>query len=387
MPFGEIFIGTFSQIWRHKRLWLFGLLGVALTSIGGGIYQFFQFRWQSQFVDMLGGARANPSAVPARFFGDMMSAMTWLWAGFGIWMLVSLLGYVINLIMRVATMNEATFAWGGGRPETGRGLSAGVGRGIYVFLIDLLWLLPGILLGCGSLGAFAAIIAADAASNGGNEAGVVTILAALCCLFCLALVVGLLYAVFAPLMYQSAVAGRRGLGAAISEGWRLGQANLGAMIIFAVFLWILTIVVMMAVSVLSMPFALPWLSGYMRDMTGVMEDARHGLTPTMPSFRSGWLLLAFLVSSFLTWLATGFLQSFRLTLYAGVYRHLGGRDELVEPEPPSSVGGAAPAPPLVAAPLEGETGDASPGELAEITVPDEAAGPIEPPVEVTGPHV
>ena len=34
MPFGELFTGTFGQIWRHKRLWLFGLLGLALTSIG-----------------------------------------------------------------------------------------------------------------------------------------------------------------------------------------------------------------------------------------------------------------------------------------------------------------------------------------------------------------
>ena len=34
-----------------------------------------------------------------------------------------------------------------------------------------------------------------------------------------------------------------------------------------------------------------------------------------------------------------------------------------------------------------ETGDTTPAELAEITVPDEVAEPVEAPVEVTPPHV
>ena len=70
--------------------------------------------------------------------------------------------------------------------------------------------------------------------------------------------------VFAPLMYQSAVAGRRGLGAAISEGWRMAQANLGAMIIFAILLWVCGIVLEMLVSVRHLPFSLPWMAGWMR---------------------------------------------------------------------------------------------------------------------------
>ena len=81
------------------------------------------------------------------------------------------------------------------------------------------------------------------------------------------------------------------------------------------------------------------------------------------------------------------MQSFRLTLYAGVYRHLGGRSHAVEPEPLPSTDDVAPAPILVAAPSESETGGALPTGPAEITVPDEVAEPVETPVEVTMPHV
>ena len=135
-------------------------------------------------------------------------------------------------------------------------------------------------------------------------------------------------------MYQSAVAGRRGLGAAISEGWRMAKANLGAMIIFAILLWVLNIALGMLVSLLSFPFMLPWISSWMQNFSGMMESASRGVPPQMPQFGNmGWLLVATFVSGVLTWLTASFMQSFRLTLYAGVYRHLGGRSEAVEPAP------------------------------------------------------
>ena len=235
------------------------------------------------------------------------------------------------------------------------------------------------------------IAAAAAASDGGNDAAGVfflTIITALCCVFCLALLVGLLSTIFAPLMYQSAVAGRRGLGAAIGEGWRMAKTNLGAMIIFAILLWILNIALGMLVSLLTFPFMLPWMSSWMQNFSGMMDSASRGIPPQMPQFgNTGWLLVATLVSGLLTWLTASFMQSFRLTLYAGVYQHLGGQSVPVEPEPLPSTDDDAPAPLLVAAPSEVEAGGAVPVEPAEITVPDEAAEPGEAPVVVTAPDV
>ena len=368
MPFGELFTGTFGHIWRHKRLWLFGLLGLALTYIGLLVYQVFQYRWQSAWFSTIGDLMKNPGMMPDRYFSTMMSSMIWLWVGMGIWLIVGLLGYLVNLVMRGATMNEAAIAWGGGRAQTGRGISAGAGRAGYVFVLDLLWLLPGLLLACGGIGAFVAVIAAAAVSEGGSDAAgavILSIITALCCLFCLALLVGLLATVFAPLMYQSAVAGRRGLGAAIGEGWRLAKANLGAMIVFAILLWVLNIALGMLVSLLTFPFMLPWLSSWMQNFSGMMESASRGMPSAMPQFGNmGWLFVATLVSALLTWLTASFMQSFRLTLYAGVYRHLGGRSETVEPEPLPSSDDVVPAPILVAAPPEAERGDALPSGLS-----------------------
>jgi hypothetical protein len=387
MPFGELFTGTFGQIWRHKRLWLFGLLGLALTSIGMLVYQVFQYRWQSGWLATMGDLMKNPGMMPDWYFSTMMSSMVWLWVGMGIWLIVGLLGYIVNLVMRGATMNEAAIAWGGGRTQTGRGFSVGIGRGVYVFLIDLLWLLPGLLLGCGSLGVVGTILAAGAASNGGNEASVPATLFAMCCICCLVLLAGLLYTVFAPLMYQSVVAGRRGLGAAMGEGWRMAKANLGAMIIFAILLWVLNIALGVLVSLFTFPFMLPWISSWMQNFSGMMESAGRGIPPQMPQFgNTGWLLVATLVSGLLTWLTTSFMQSFRLTLYAGIYRHLGGQSVPIEPEPLPLMDDSVSTPLLVEAPPEAGAAAAPSVEPSEITVPDEVVGPVEAPVEVP-PHV
>jgi hypothetical protein len=391
MPFGELFTGTFGQIWRHKRLWLFGLLGLALTSIGMLVYQVFQYRWQSGWLATMGDLMKNPGMMPDWYFSTLMSTMVWLWVGMGIWLIVGLLGYIVNLVMRGATMNEAAIAWGGGRTQTGRGLSAGAGRAAYVFVLDLLWLLPGLLLACGGLGSLAAAIAAAAASDGGNGTGggvfVLTLITVLCCVFCLALLIGLLSMVFAPLMYQSAVAGRRGLGAAIGEGWRMAKANLGAMIIFAILLWVLNIALGILVSLLTFPFMLPWLSSWMQNLSGMMESASRGMSPAMPQLGNmGWLFAATLVSGLLTWLTASFMQSFRLTLYAGVYRHLGGQSVPVESEPLPLMDDSVSTPLLVEAPSEAGAAAASSVEPAEITVPAEVVEPVEAPVEVP-PHV
>jgi hypothetical protein len=144
----------------------------------------------------------------------------------------------------------------------------------------------------------------------------------------------------------------------------------------------------MLVSLLMLPFTLPWMSSWMRDLSGVMESASRGIPPQMPQFGNmGWLLVVALVSALLRWLTSSFMQSFRLTLYAGVYRHLGGRGEPSESVPLHPVDDASLAPLPAADPAELVTGDASSAELAEIAVPDAVEEPVEAPVEVTPPRV
>ena len=86
-------------------------------------------------------------------------------------------------------MNEAVIAWGGGRTKTGRGISAGAGRAAYVFVLDLLWLLPGLLL----MAAVSAHLRQSSPHTRPRMAAMrrlvvpfaLTLITVLCCIFCL----------------------------------------------------------------------------------------------------------------------------------------------------------------------------------------------------------
>jgi hypothetical protein len=377
MPFGEIFIGTFVQIWRHKRLWLFGLLGTLISSIGLVVYQTLQFRWQSSWFGMMDRMTENPDILPQGFAFDLLSSMAWLWAGIGLLLLCTLLGYLVNLVMRSATMHEAATAWAGGSTQTGRGIAQGAGRAVYVFLIDLLWFVPGILLGCGGVFIFFVLLfGAGSASDSNGAAGafVLAFLAAICGVTCLGLLVALASGIFSPLMYQSAVVGRRGLGLAVSEGWRLAQANLGAMIIFVLLMFVLGILVNIVVSILSLPLLVPWMGSFMSDLSRAAEGPSRGEPFAMPQFRSGWLVVAGLWSALLAWLGAGFMQSFRLVLYAEVYRRLTGMaagTTAAAPAPPSAHITAPAAPPAEVVPGPAAVSPDAPSAPTEITVPED----------------
>lgn len=364
MPYGEIFAGTFQQIWRHKKLWGFGLLGALLGSIGLGLYQAMTLRWQSQWYGMLGAPESWGATPPPGFMSDLMSGLTWMWVGLGLLVVLGLLGYVVNLVMRGAIIGEATVAWQGGRTVTGRGFKTGARRAVYLFLIDLLWTLPGLLLVCGgSVGFFGFVAAADAWTRSGDRGGGIALLffGLLCSVLCLALLTAAVTGVFAPLMYQAAVAGRRGAGAAVREGWRLARANLGPMIIFLLLLMALSLLLNLVMQAVTLPFSLPWLSSWLRDWTGLMEDMARGQAVDFPAMSGVWFTLSLIVSALLMLLTTSFVSTFGLTLYTEVYRRLAGlpvpAPEVVEPPPPASAETAAP----IAQP--------------QIIVPDEPIGP------------
>jgi hypothetical protein len=373
MEYGEIFVGTWRAIWREKRLWLFGLLGLLLTAIGSAAYQAFSMNWQRDYFSMLGrlAESGQPQVLPNQIIGSMAA----LWLGLGLLMLASFIGYLINLVMRGATIHEAALVWDGLRPDIRRGLRAGLARGIYVFLLDLLWFVPSaVIWGGGYLLAIIALIGLGASSgNSSNGAGaaLLSFCGILGCTTCVGLLVLLVAAIFAPLMYQSTVQGQRSAGAAISEGWRLARTHLGAMIVF----WILSLAVGfglgLIMQLITLPFLFPLMSSWLTWMTQLTENAgRSSVPPTFPSLSAP---LAFLLSVAIFiggWLTTSLRQTFDLTMYATVYRRLMGADAASLPAP------AAPAPePTIAAPITPET----PAAPDTPVTPTTAATPVAPP--------
>ena len=347
MPYGEIFISTFKTIWRHKRLWLFGLLGTLLVSLGGGIQQAMAMSWQRQWLGPL-KPFPGPEGPPG---GSPLTAMAGLWTGLGILCLAGVIGYVINLVMRGATISEAAIAWRGEPTKTRRGLNVGLNRGVYLFLIDLLWAVPGaILIGGPYVLGLVVILATEGPAD--SEAGMPALLSVcglMCCVSLIALVYGVFKGIFAPLMYQSAVRRQHHLGAAIKEGWNLARANLGSMFVF----WLLVFAMMMGLnlvvfaisSALMWPAMMRWMGPWPDIMQELMPAADLTLSPPGPG-SAARLYLAACVQTVLGWLTSSFMQTFSLTLYAEVYRRSSGEaapasalDPLAPPAP--SMGEAA----------------------------------------------
>ncbi len=370
MSYGEIFVGTFRQIWQHKKLWLFGLLAVLLSSVGLGIYQLFGIRGQSDYINnILPRMLQNPERLPPGFGSELMASLSALWIGLSLLFLFGLVGYIVSLVMRGAIMHEAAIAWAGGETDTSRGVSAGVGRAVYVFLLDLLWGLVPFLLGCGVATGFLVLMFTAVAASGSEGWGVFLALL-LFAFLCSAVLIGLLLAVFTaifpPLMYQSAVVGGRSFGAAVREGWRLTVANLGSLIIFWLLLLLLSFVLNAMIQAITLPLTLPWMGSWMTDWSAALDNFMRDGQLNMPPLRAGWLIVSGVVSVVLSLLVNSFLLTFRHTLYAEVYRRLTGAVPPVAPV-------EAVAPPVAPlAPVE-------PLPPSEILVPDEPPADDEEP--------
>jgi hypothetical protein len=372
MPYGEIFAGTLRQMWRHKRLWLFGLIGYVLVALGSGLYMGMTLTWQSRWFDLVGRTMQAPGRVmPDVLMEQMLRSLVWFGVGLAVFVLAAVAGYAVNLVMRGATINEAASAWREDRTDTGRGLRAGLSRALHLFAIDLLWWLPSVVIVGGAyvVGIVLLVAGINAISQGGRPGmtplfGVFGLLG---CVGCLALLIAVLYGVFAPLMFQAAMQGSRGVGAAIREGWRLARGHLGPMIVF----WLLTVGVAFALNILlsliSIPLMLPWMMSWLGGWTEMMGQAMRGIEPTFPRLgqvAAIWLALAGLGSAVTTWLSSSLMQTFSLTMYAEVYRRLAGDAARPTPEPEApSVTPVEPPAPLGPAVPDEPAAAAEPGPL------------------------
>jgi hypothetical protein len=397
MEYGEIFIGTFRTIWHHKRLWLFGILGQLIGALIGGIIgAVFSLRFLNSWFALMGSfiATNETSNEPMKQFFSQFVAWWGLFAC--LLFIVGLASYIVDLIMRGAIIGEAGIAWSGGATNTRRGLSTGAGRAVTIFVLDLLWRVPmAIIIGGAYAAALIAFIAGiaglsrQANAGGGAAAVILGICGMVCCLVVLGLLIAAFVGIFQPLMYQSAVQGRRSIGEAIAEGWRLARTHMGPLFIF----WILILLVGLAggllVQLVAQPLSLAWSGSLMGWMTQVMQSAQSGGTPVippMPAINSGFFLIMVLGLALAGLIVNSFVATFNLTLYAAVYRRLTGGTLTYRTPPTAPVLPPGPAteavPPTVTSTSEQPTEPAAGSQIYEgpdlgVTVPDEPAAPDE----------
>jgi len=321
MNYDKVIGQGFSAVWRYKPLWVLGCIGVVLAALGSGISSAFQFNWQADvyrtFFSLFELEGEMSPQEAQEFFQTVMGGIAGVYLVAAAAMLMAFLGYLVSLVTRGAIIDQAASSAVTGRVDWRQGLQAGLSRAPYLFVIDLAWWLPGIVLfggltACGILGMVGGI-AVTADQTGEPNMGV--FLASIIGFFCLFLIFILLYGLvtglFAPMMYQHTVQRRAGALDSIRAGWRIAVANLGPMFVLLIVSFLLTLVLAIGTWIFSAGFS---------GLGMGLVFSRLGELPWV--LRLGLLLVAGLAYAVVYTLLGGFIEAARLSIYAHAYREL-----------------------------------------------------------------
>jgi len=328
MDYGKVINQGLSAVWRHKALWLLGCLGVVLGGLGSGFSSAFQIRWQLDLQrnmllnrQLLEGQGPMTPQQFEEFWRTIMGSVAGLLAVMGLLLLLTLLGYLVSLVTRGAIIDQAASSAATGTVNWRQGLRVGLNRAPHVFLIDLVWWLPSIVLfgglfACGIMGLISTLATADRTGEPNPGVLFASIIGFPCLLLVLALAYAVVKGLFAPLMYQHTVQRRAGFAESIRTGWRLASANLGPMFILLLVMLLLGLVLGIVIMIFTLP--LTWLGmglGYSRPL-GAMPGA----------VSSGVLLLVGVAYAVVYTLLGGFIEAASLSIYTHAYRELTGKE-------------------------------------------------------------
>ena len=125
-------------MWRHKRLWLFGLIGYALTAIGYGLYLTMTLNWQSRWFELMSRTMQTQGyTMPDALMGPMLRQLAWLGVGLGVLFLAAFAGYIINLVIAVRRSTRPRSPGAAVAPTPGAGY--GPGRADSCASSSLIW--------------------------------------------------------------------------------------------------------------------------------------------------------------------------------------------------------------------------------------------------------
>ena len=342
MQYGQIFGDSFRVMWREKKLWVFGLIGLALSSLLGMVAGLAGMNFQRTVIALANRemGRGGPQ-IPEQMLGGLAGGLGIFFVILSLVMVGSLVAYVINLAMRAGTIREAMRAWQGESVSVRRGSREGVSSMLGFFGIDLLWsVVPMVAVIGGYIVMFGTLFGVGAAVDAGGGSGdaigfsmLGIILLAFCCFAIFGLIYAVFYSVLAPMMLQSLAQGHRSFGAALSEAWALGKAHAGPLVVFALMVWGVSLLLNILVQVVTTPFTSLFMGDWMSNIFQSME----GPVQTMPTPNYAILIPGMMLLTGVSYLITSFMQTFRLTLYTKVYAELTSPkgmadEEAVEPE-------------------------------------------------------
>lgn len=327
MNYTNIVIESFQIVWKEKKLWVISALGTAFFALGNAIYTTGYLNWYQSMLTKILTTMTSQSqeAMPelSRMMPDYVGAIMTVWG------MIFIVGYVVNLVARAGGIAEADRAWQGEHVAVMRGLFTGVRKAPGMFLIDLIWALPGLVMGLVSMvlsfailySLFTSMMQMEGQEAGGHIGGLIGVFFLLIiAIMGLGLVYIIIRAIFAPLMFQSLVAGERSIGEAIREGWRLSRKNLKAMVIFWLLLFAIRLGMGMVIQLVVAPFFFMFITPMFRAMQA----------PDTLASAINWPLLFLFgaLMALVSWGTSSLLQSVTLALYARVYREFVARETM-----------------------------------------------------------
>ncbi len=264
MDYGYAFTRAWKIIWKHKILWIFGIL--AGCSTNGNNEGSSNTNFSKDLSEM------PPEMIE---FGDKILAF--LAEPFVLFGLIALFLLVIALTLFLSTVGKIALISGTYRAEAGAEklgfgelFKAGTSRFWRFFGMNLLVSLPFIIVvfGLVGMGIFAALSTGDAASASDFLASFIPVICVLfCCIFIFALVIG----VIVQQAQNAMVLEERGISASLLRGWDVFKNNLGHFFLIAVILFIFSAIAGVLISIPFLIVIIPAMVSFALDDTQAMQ--------------------------------------------------------------------------------------------------------------------
>jgi hypothetical protein len=258
MDYSRILTRSFEVIWKHRVLWLFGiLLALVGGGSGGGSAQFGFPSVPSTNDGRNGTVPFTPPTLPPIDLQGLVPVIIAIGCGILLLIVVAIVlrfvcrGALIGLVNELES-NQTL-------PAAGHGFRIGFSKLWSLLGIALLINLPLALLSLLLLGLAALPIVGALISSGGRQglegiiaAGGIASLLVLCCVAFFLFLLQLVIYPFYEFMQRACVAGNRGAMDSIREGYGLVRKNLGGVFVF----YILGIAIGIAFGILMIPVVL-----------------------------------------------------------------------------------------------------------------------------------
>ncbi|MBT3338437.1 MAG: hypothetical protein HN855_11685 [Anaerolineae bacterium] len=264
MDYGYTITRAWKIIWKHKVLWIFGILaGCSANSNNGGSSN---TNFSRDLTEM------PPEMISlgdkALAFLEQPSVITVLIL---FALLIIMLTIFLGTIGRIALINGTYKAEAGAEKLTfGELFKDGTSRFWRFFGMNFLVSIPFIIVIGGLIGAaIFTTITADSAANAQDFliAFIPTLCVLFCCLFFLALIIGTIL----QQAQNALILEDRGISASLIRGWEVFKNNLGHIFLIAVILFITSVVASLLISLPFLLIVIPTMLSFVLDEAKSMQ--------------------------------------------------------------------------------------------------------------------